>query len=345
VVLALSDAFPSATIHTTLYDPAGTYPEFAGRRVKVSPLDKVPGLRRRHRLALPALAAAVSTLRIDAEVTICSSSGWAHGFPTTGAKVVYCHTPARWLYQADAYLPGMPVAARLALAAMGPGLRRWDRKAAHGADRYIVNSTAVADAVWQTYGIDATVVPPPVSVDTAGDDQALAGCEPGFFLCVSRLLPYKHVDEVVSAFRLLPEERLVVVGDGPMAAALASGAPGNVRFVGSVGDAELRWLYRSCTGLVSASYEDFGLTPLEAAAYGKPSAVLRFGGFLDTILEGETGVYFQHPQPGDIASALRSLRDQRWSSARLVDHAAAYRPERFASHMREAVQDLLPASA
>ncbi len=344
VVLALADAFPSATIHTTLYDPAGTYPEFAAHRVRVSPLDKLPGLRRRHRLALPVLPTAVSALRIDAELTICSSSGWAHGFPTTGTKVVYCHAPARWLYQADDYLSGMPKTARLALTAMGPGLRRWDREAALGAERYLVNSTAVADAVRRIYGIEAVVVPPPATMDVDGEHVAVDGCEPGFFLCVSRLLPYKHVDAVADAFRLLPDERLVVVGEGPIADRLRTGAPPNVRFVGSVGDAELRWLYQACEGLVSASYEDFGLTPLEAAAHGKPCAVLRWGGFLDTVVEGETGVYFDRPVAEEVAEALRDLRSRPWSTVRLVDHAAAFGPDRFARRLRDALEDLLPAA-
>ena len=104
VVLALHRAFPDATIHTTLYDPDGTYPEFRDARIVTSPINRIGPLRREHRAALPLLPYAVSRLRIDADVVVASSSGWAHGVPTTGRKIVYCHAPARWLYQADAYL-------------------------------------------------------------------------------------------------------------------------------------------------------------------------------------------------------------------------------------------------
>ena len=104
VVLDLAGAFPDAPIYTTLYHPEGTFPEFAELPIRTGPLNRVGLLRRDHRLAFPALAPVVSRTRIDADTTIASSSGWAHGMRATGRLVVYCHAPARWLYQTAAYL-------------------------------------------------------------------------------------------------------------------------------------------------------------------------------------------------------------------------------------------------
>src|SRR5437588_3963985 len=101
VVLAMTRAFPGAPLYTSLYDPAGTFPEFANVDVRRLSLDSVPLLRRHHRLALGVLAPAFSRLRVHADVAVCSSSGWAHGAHVTGRKIVYCHAPARWLYQPD----------------------------------------------------------------------------------------------------------------------------------------------------------------------------------------------------------------------------------------------------
>ena len=112
---------------------------------------------------------------------------------------------------------------------------------------------------------------------------------------------------MAAAFRRLPDQRLVVVGTGPLADQIAAAAPANVTVLGRVDDASLRWLYGSSTGLVAASYEDFGLTPVEAAAFGKPTAALRWGGFLDTTVEGETGVFFDQPDPALIAEAVEQL--------------------------------------
>ncbi len=207
VALVMAQAFPGAALYTTLYEPATTYPEFAALDVRPSGIDRIGVLRRHHRAALPFLAPAVSgTAPIDADVLLASSTGWAHGFRTTGRKVVYCHAPARWLYQSDRYVGGgaRALAYRGALGALGPSLRRWDRAAAASADRYLVNSTTTAAAVRETYGIDAEVLPPPPALTPGGPETPVPGLEPGFVLCVARLLPYKNVDVVIDAVQAVP---------------------------------------------------------------------------------------------------------------------------------------------
>ena len=344
MVLSLSEAFPGAPIHTALFDPDGTFPEFGALDVRTLPVNRIGPLRTHHRLALPLLAPAFSRLTVDAAVVICSSSGWAHGAHVMGRKVVYCHTPARWLYQTERYLDGSSRWASASMALMAPSLRRWDQRAAATADRYLVNSTAVRQRVSDLYGIDAEVVPPAVEVDPAGAQNEAPGIEPGYLLCVSRLLAYKNVQEVAEAFRFLPDQRLVVVGSGPLADSIRTGAPSNVTVMGRVDDATLRWLYRSCTGLVAASHEDFGLTPVEAAIFGKPTAALRWGGFLDTIVEGTTGVFFDRPEPRPIADALNELTATVWSAEALRDHAETYSATRFTRRVDEVVAEELRQS-
>lgn len=337
VVLTLAKAFPGAPIYTSLYQPEGTFPEFRTCDIRVSPLNAMPFLRRRHRLALPLLAPIFSSTKVDAEVTICSSSGWSHGVSATGRKVVYCHAPARWLYQPERYLAGMPRPIGFALETLRPALRRWDRRAAATADRYLVNSTFVKEQVAAIYGIDAEVVHPPVAFDPSGPVAEMVGVEPGFFLCVSRLLVYKNVGAVIAAFRRLPRQRLIVVGAGPLAEQLAATAPSNVTLVGQVDDTRLRWLYMNCQALFAASYEDFGLTPIEAAACGKPTAALRWGGFLDTIVPGITGVFFERPESPLIAAAAEEVSGRSWDVESLRGHAERFSPARFAVRLQEVV--------
>ncbi|HET7572564.1 MAG TPA: glycosyltransferase [Gaiellaceae bacterium] len=343
VVLSLLRAFPGAPLHTSLYEPEATFPEFADAEIRTTPLDRVALLRRHHRLALPLLAPAFDRLRVEADVVVCSSSGWAHGARVSGRKVVYCHTPARWLYQTERYLgEDRGRSRRAALALLRRRLRRWDAAAARSADRYVVNSSVVRERVRELYGIEAETVPPPPAVVPGGEEHALPGLEPGFVLCVSRLLPYKNVDAVLAAFADLPGERLVVAGGGPELERLRRAAPKNATLVGRVADAELRWLYANAAGLVAASYEDFGLTPLEAASFGRPCAALRFGGFLDTIVEGETGVLFREPTPAEIRTAVERLLRQPWNEARLRAHADGFVEARFVAEMRRIVLDPRP---
>jgi hypothetical protein len=183
VVLAMAAAFPEAPVYTSLFDPAGTFPEFRSIDVRPTALNAIAPLRRRHRLALPLLAPAMSSLRVDADVVVCSSSGWAHGVRSAGRKLVYCHAPARWLYQRNRYVQGLSRPARLAAAVLGAPLRRWDRRAAASASRYVVGSTHIAGMVEDAYGIRPELLPPPPALNP-GPAEAIADLEPGFFLCV-----------------------------------------------------------------------------------------------------------------------------------------------------------------
>ncbi len=341
VVLALIRAFPAAPLYTSLYEPKTTYPGFRTADIRPLRINRIRVLRRHHRLAFPLLAPAFSALQVDADVVVCSTSGWAHGIRTDGRTVVYCHAPARWLYQPERYLGNgdgtwLP---RAALATLSPPLRSWDRRAARRADRYLANSSAVRDQIRAAYGIDAEIVPPPLPLPPRGPERKPDGLEPGFFLCVSRLLPYKNVGAVVEAFERLPKERLAVVGTGPEEGRLRADAPKNVRFLGAVADDELRWLYDNAAGVVAASFEDYGLTPLEGAALGRPAAVLRWGGFLDTVVEGVTGVFFERPDPAEIRAAIDRLRHEDWSAEALQAHASQFSERRFVERLQEIVAE------
>jgi glycosyltransferase involved in cell wall biosynthesis len=338
VVLSLMRAFPEAAVHTTLYDPEATYPDFADADVRTSPLNRVGALRRDHRLALPLLAPAASRLRVDADVVVASSSGWAHGFGTAGRTVVYCHNPARWLYQTDEYLGGPAWRSPIGppLLALRPALKRWDRTRADQVDIYLANSRVVQRRIATTYGRHAELLPPPHGMDASAPREPapeLADWDPGYALVVSRLLPYKNVDAVIEAVRGTAR-RLVVVGRGPEEGRLRATLPDNVRLLGGLSDAQLRAVYADAGVLVAASHEDFGLTPLEAAAFGVPVVALRGGGFLETVVEGETGVFFDAPTPDQIAGALAISDRHEWDTARLLARAEHFGEGRFIDRIR-----------
>jgi glycosyltransferase involved in cell wall biosynthesis len=341
VALSLERALGGVPIYTSLYDPRRTFAEFSALDVRVMPLNRVALIRRHHRAALPLLAPAFSRLSLDADIVVCSSSGWAHGVRTSGRKIVYCHAPARWLYQTDRYVGARRRSIGAAVALLRRPLERWDRRAAASASRYVANSTVTARLVADVYAIEAEVVHPPVIVETGAARRPLVGVGPGAFACVSRLLAYKNVAAVVEAFARLPDEQLVVVGGGPELPRLRRIAGSNVRLAGEVDEAELRWVYANASGLIGASYEDFGLTPLEAAAFGTPTLALRGGGYLDTVVEGETGVFFDRPTAVEIARAVRSFGAMSWDRDRLRAHAGRFSEQRFAESIRRVISELL----
>lgn len=341
VVLSMLTAFPDAPLFTSLYDPERTFPGFASHDVRPLPLNRARFLRHDHRRALPVLAPLFGRLRVNADVVLCSSSGWAHGVQAEGHKVVYCHAPARWLYQWARYEKELSNPVRWVAATLAPTLRRWDRAAAASADRYLTNSRATRALIMDAYGIEATVLAPPQTLGGGGRQEQVADLAQGFVLCVARLMPYKNVHAVATAFRGLPRQRLVVVGDGPDRSRVQEALGPNGRLLGSVTDAELRWLYANCSALVAASFEDYGLTPVEAAAFGKPTAALRWGGYLDTIAEGVTGVFFDRPEPAPISAAVAAVVEGSWSSASILTHASTWDEARFVEAIRAIIGDVV----
>jgi len=340
VVADLATTFPEAPLFTSLFEPSLTYPEFQQLNITSSKLNQFSLFRHHHRLALPLYASVFSRCTIDADVAICSSSGWAHGVHVTGAKLVYCHAPARWLYQRDRYLRESGAAQRVGLAPLAPWLRRWDQNAAHSADAYVVNSTATLTMVREIYGLDATVIHPPISIDTAGEQRNPGNCEPGFLLVVARLLSYKNVHLTLHA-AALSRTPVVVVGDGPLRSQLERHSGTNVSFLGTVDDATLRWCYANCLAHVAMSYEDYGLSPIEAAAFGKPTLALGQGGYLDTVDHGRTGLHVAAATVEALKTSLSEFSQMTFQRDEIIRHANTFSKERFSQAMQAEVAALL----
>lgn len=347
VVLALHRMYPDAPIHTTLYDPDGTFPEFREATIITSPLNRVRALRRDHRKALPLLPLASSALRVPGKIAVVSSSGWAHGFRFTGKTLVYCHTPARWVHLTEQYLggPWWRSPQGVAVTALKPFLKLWDRRAAARRERYLGNSTVVGQRIEDVYGReDVDVVFPPHAIDTSGEQSAVQGLEHladghGYLLVVSRLMPYKNVDQVILAAQQTGQ-RLLVVGRGPEAERIEALAGPDTHFARDLTEAELRWAYAHATALVAASFEDFGITPLEASSWGLPTIALRAGGYLDSIQEGLNGVFIDGPDAGSIADGIQRAEAQVWDAARIRAHADGFSEARFAERIRQEVDRL-----
>jgi len=340
VVMAMTRAFPSAPIVTSVFNPSRTYGEFSESEVRTTALQRVPLLAKHHRLGLPLYAPFFSATTVDAQLVLCSTSGWAHGIQTTGLKALYVYNTARWVYQPDEYFKGRYAASHALARPLASPLRRWNHRAALTADKVWVISRAVQERVWRHWALDSEVLYPPHGADPCGSQEAVKGLQPGYLLAVTRMLHYKRVDVLLETMRQLPGHQLVVVGDGPEIRRLRASAPRNCRFLGSVRDEELRWLYANCLGLVSAANEDLGLVPLEAMAFGRPVAVLRRGGFVETVVEEKTGVFFDEPTPDSVAAAVRTLSESRWSTEELTSWANRFSEQSFIDRLKAGVREL-----
>jgi len=222
----------------------------------------------------------------------------------------YCYTPVRAFYDQLASFRGRQgLLARLPFEAWAAAHRAWWERAVRDVDRISVISENVRQRVKRYLGRDSVVVYPPVDANKYrfkryGD----------FWLSVNRLYPEKRIELQMEAFRLLPGERLVVVGgfaEGDhsrrYAWRLVGLKPPNVEFLGEVGEGELLELYATCRGLVTTAVdEDFGLTPLEAMASGKPVVAVDEGGYRETVSDNVTGLLVP-PTAVSIASAIKKV--------------------------------------
>ena len=315
VVLELSDMWPQAPIYTSLYRAESTFDEFRGRDIRTSFVDHIP-VDRGFRNLFPLYPAAFRSLgEIDADVVIASSSGWAHiARSAPGAThVVYCHTPARWLYRDD-YMGANGAGGRkqAMLRPIGRALRHLDASAARRADVYVANSLAVSERVRVAYGVDAPVVHPPVHVErfepTPRGERLLV---------VSRLLAYKRVDLVVAAARRLGLG-LDVVGDGPLLDDLRRAGGPQATFHGSASTDAVTQLLESCAAVCVAGEEDFGIVAVEAQAAGKPVVAYRRGGARESVEDGVSGVLFDEQTVEAVAAAITACAGLQTTPERIA---------------------------
>jgi glycosyltransferase involved in cell wall biosynthesis len=297
VVADLAGLFPGAAIYTSLHRAGSTWPEIDVLKIRTSPLQRLP-VNERFRALFPLFPLAFRSFgELDADLVLSSSSGWAHGVRTSARAlhVVYCYTPARWLYvRAHPLSTGQ----RLAVAPLLGALREWDRAAAARADRYVAISDFIAERIRDVYGIDAPVVHPPVN--TARFTPTPRGER---LLVVSRLLNYKRIDLIVET-ATRARIGLDVVGSGPALDMLRSIAGPTVTFHGAVDDATVAELMQDCRALVCAAVEDFGLALVEAQAAGKPVVAYGAGGALETVVDGTSGTFFSRRDPEAVLDAI-----------------------------------------
>ena len=336
VLDALMAGFPQADVYTNVYVPRAVAPLFAGRPApRTTWINRLPFAGRLYPFYLPLMASALTGLDLDAyDVVISSEAGpakWA--MPSVDARhICYAHTPMRYLWdQRHVYRRRTPRLAHPFFDAVGERLRMGDVLSAHRVDEFVANSRFVARRIEKIYRRESTVIHPPVRLDDAPAPQP-----PGeAYLFVGQLIPYKGARDAVDACVALGRP-LIVVGDGPEAAYVRRFARRGVEHLPRLPRQELLARMARCRALLFPGVEDFGITPVEVLAAGRPVIAQGRGGVLDSVRHGVTGVLYD----GQGASALsRAIRDfEAWErSFRAVDGvraARAFAPEVFIAKWR-----------
>ena len=325
VLSVLCDMFPDAPIYTLLYDETATGRVFKGREIHTSFLQKIPFARRYHRFFPQFMPLAIEQFDLSYFDTVLSvSSSFAKGIITkpTTRHVCYCLTPTRFLwdnshrYVEEFYFP-WPL--KKIIPWLLTYLRVWDQEAALRVDEYVAISKFIQRRIKKYYSADSSVIYPPI----IAQNYSIAEDIGDYFLMVGRLLSYKRFDLAIRAFTAM-DLPLKIVGDGPERKRLEKISGKNIEFLGLVSDDILPDLYAKAQALIFPQEEDFGLVLVEAMASGRPVVAYRGGGALETIIEGETGVFFDQQTDIDLAQAVGRFQTTRWDPHKIRHHALKF---------------------
>lgn len=343
VVLAMSEAYPEAPIYTSVYG-AQRLPQFKDKRVVTSYLQHWPLAKSRHQLyPLARMRAFESFDFSDYDVVLSSCSAEAKSIITSTETlhISYIHTPIRYYWSGyNDYLasPGfgwLNPAVKLVLPRLINRLRQYDFATAQRPDILLANSKTVQARIKKYYKRDSIVLYPPVDLDRFDVKKATTG---DYYLVVSRLVPYKKVDLIVKAFAGL-DKKLIVAGSGSQLSNLQALAGGNVEFRIDLDDDQIADLYLGAKALIFAAEEDFGITPVEAMACGKPVICLGRGGAAETVVDGQTGVYFKNQTVKDLCAALKRFEKLSFDAKKIRQRAENFSKTKFITELKKIVDN------
>jgi glycosyltransferase involved in cell wall biosynthesis len=343
VVEQMLRVFPQADLFAVVDFLSPRQRQMLGRRrVQTSFIQRLPFARRAFRAYLPLMPLAVEQLNLDQyDIVLSSNHAVAKGVLTRADQlhISYVHTPIRYAWDLQhEYLRGSGWLTGLRNLLARPVLhylRLWDRLSADRVDAFIANSEYVGRRIQKTYRRAARVIYPPVDVERF----TLRENKEDFYLAASRLVPYKRIDVIVEAFRQMPERRLIVIGDGPEYKRIARRATSNVKLLGYQENDVLTSHLQRAKALVFAADEDFGILPVEAQACGTPVIAYGRGGALETIVDGETGLFFNEQTPDSIVAAIDRFERQAplCDAAAIRRHALRFSTARFCQELSDFV--------
>lgn len=335
VLEVFCELYPDADLFTLLHVKGSCSPTIERMRIHTSFIQKLPDLANSYRKYLPLFPHAIESFDLSKyDLVLSSSHCVAKGVitPPSCVHVSYVHTPMRYVWDqfAEYFGPGRAGRlTRLAATVTAPYLRMWDEASSMRVDRYIANSSHVAERIRKRYRREASVIFPPV--DATRFKPVAADQREDFYLMVGAFAPYKRVDLAIQAFKEL-RRPLKIVGTGQDFERCRSMAGDGIELLGNQPDEVVTQLYARCRAFVFPGEEDAGITPLEAMASGRPVIAYGKGGVRDSVVPLEpgtpnpTGVFFHRQTVSDIADAVRRFEaaESRFDAAALRRHAEGF---------------------
>ncbi len=346
VLEVFKELFPAAPIFTSIYDPKRMPHSYRQWEIHTSWLNHLPGIAAHHQWYLPFYPLAFEGFDLsNFDLVISNKSAFSHSVITTPGTphVSYCLTPTRFLWQYQDYRQREKLSGWVN-ALLQPTLhsqRQFDRLAADRVDYFIAISRAVQARIRKYYRRQSVIIYPPVNTDIF---QPLAHPTADYFLVSSRLIPYKRIDLAVQACTAL-NLPLVVVGEGRDEAALKKTAGPTVHFLPRQSRQQLQELMQNCRAFIFPGLEDFGITPVEAMAAGRPVIAYAGGGALDTVKPGSTGVFFHEQTVESLIDVLVSFDHTSYDPSTCRLQAEQFSVPRFKREILNFLNNIMKTSS
>lgn len=334
------EIWPEAPIFVLFYDK-DKLPYFQEADVRESFISKLPFGRKKYQWYLPWMPVATERHNLhDFDVVLSSTSAFAKGVLTrpNTLHISYCHTPTRYLWtDTHEYLEDLKYN-RLIKAFLPPlihRLRLWDKMSADRVDHFIANSYTVKSRIQKYYRRDADVIYPPVDTDLFKISKDMGD----YFLAGGRLVPYKKFDLLIKVFNRLGH-KLKIFGIGPELEKLKKMARANTDFLGQISDEEKAKLMSHAKAFLHPQIEDLGITPIESMAAGRPVIAYPVGGAMETVIHGETGIYFKNQTWESLLDTVLHFSHENWDSEKIKEYAEKFSARNFKEKIKKHVEDL-----
>ncbi len=339
VLKAFSDIYPNAPIYTLLYDEEKVAKVFPKEKIRFSSIQQKPDfIKKRIKYLLPILATEVEKWDFsEYDLVISSSSAFAHGIVTSSSTkhINYSHSPMRSLWDwKNEYLKEQKkgLLTNISIKYITHQLRIWDLYASKRPDIYIANSKNVQSRISKYYKRASKIIYPPVNIEKF----KVSKTHQNYFLIVSTLTPYKNIELAIKLFNKLGR-KLVVIGDGPQRNYLESISAPNIEFLGFKSDEIVCTYIENCRAFIFPGEEDFGISPVEAMAAGKPVLGFAKGGLLEILIPGITGEFFEENNLNSIEDGLSRLliNEKKYNPLKISKHASKFSKDNFIKAFEE----------
>lgn len=324
-----------ADIFTHAVIPEKISQTITSHKITESFIASLPLGRKHCQKYLPLMPFAQKRWNLDEyDLIVSSESGPVKGIVkrNDARHICYCHTPMRYVWDMyDEYYANAGLAGKVAMKLFTPYMRKYDVKSSECVDLFVANSAFVAERIKRIYSRDSKVVYPPVDTEYF---KKFTPVERSYYLFAGQLVCYKRPDAVINAFAKLKNEKLLVVGNGPMLEELKRTAPANVEFRTNVERRNLREIYAGAKGLIFPGVEDFGIVPVEAQAANCPVFALKAGGALETVVDHQTGLFFDETTERNILETIEEAKSVQFDFSTNVDR---FSEERFRREMSEII--------